>query len=181
MTENPVFTIRLACDYELPSLREIERSAAELFRQTKFVDQVNHVLPLEFLIEQQKHDRVWVAVDENDNPVGFAVALIIDGLAHLDELSVEPSCSRKGVGTRLIAAVCEWARGEKCAGVTLFTFRDIAWNAPFYRRLGFRELKENEMGDGLRKIRSDEIRAGLSVEERVCMILSLGAAEMQEF
>lgn len=36
------------------------------------------------------------------------------------------------------------------------TFADIAFNAPFYRRLGFRQLGEGEIGPELRQVISDE-------------------------
>ena len=38
-----------------------------------------------------------------------------------------------------MAALEEHARGIGATQVTLTTYRDLPWNAPFYRRLGFME------------------------------------------
>jgi hypothetical protein len=42
--------------------------------------------------------------------------------------------------------------------VTLTTFRDVPWNAPFYRRLGFEVV--DELPSGLAAIRAHEAMAG---------------------
>ena len=55
----------------------------------------------------------------------------------------------KGIGRRLIACVAD-RPAKGLASLTLTTFRDVPWNAPFYARLGFEmittltpELREN--------------------------------------
>ena len=40
--------------------------------------------------------------------------------------------------------------------VTLTTFRDVPWNAPYYERLGFRTLAADEITPGLAAIRAHE-------------------------
>jgi GNAT superfamily N-acetyltransferase len=77
-----------------------------------------------------------------DPPVGFASVGIVDGLAHLWQLAVRPAEGRQGYGTALVRAVCEWADSNGHGSVTLTTFRDVAWNGPFYTGLGFRTLAE---------------------------------------
>ncbi len=73
-------------------------------------------------------------------PVGFAAADIRDGYGHLMELDVLPEHAGHRLGARLVDAVCDWAGAQGCAAVTLSTFRDVPWNAPYYARMGFREL-----------------------------------------
>jgi GNAT superfamily N-acetyltransferase len=70
-------------------------------------------------------------------PVGFARLEVVDGQAHLEQLAVHPDHARRGLGTALVEAAVEWARGRGFASMTLTTFRDVAWNGPFYERLGF--------------------------------------------
>jgi hypothetical protein len=53
---------------------------------------------------------------------------------------VHPDAARRGVGSRLLEEVVSWAREHGCRRVTLATFRDVAWNAPFYARHGFVEI-----------------------------------------
>jgi len=164
------YTIRLAHRDELPLLNEIERAAASLFREVGF-DFAAELGPLslELLQSLQSKDQVWVAVAPDGLPVGFAAIQIIDGMPHLEEISVHPAHGRQGLGTRLIQAVCHWARESGYLALTLSTFRDVPWNAPFYERLGFRVLEEEELGPGLLAVREHEAQDGLTVRERVCM------------
>ena len=57
--------------------------------------------------------------------------------------------------------------------VTLTTFRDVPWNAPYYERLGFRSLSETELTPELAEVRAREAEPGLDPETRVCMRLDL--------
>ena len=88
-------------------------------------------------------------------------------------MDVHPSFGRRGVGTRLLAAVRDWARAQGQAAVTLTTFRDVPWNAPFYGRAGFRALAQRELSPGLRERVRDEAARGLDPATRVVMILDL--------
>lgn len=92
-------------------------------------------------------------------PVGFAHVLEIDDHAHLDQVSVRPDAQRQGVGAALVRAAMREARAEGHRRLSLCTYRDVPWNAPFYRSLGFtevtdllpfqRELREREAALGL--------------------------------
>lgn len=75
-------------------------------------------------------------------PVGFAEICVVDGHAHLAELSVLPDHGRKGIGRALVEAACDWARSGGHDVITLTTFADIPFNAPWYERLGFEELRD---------------------------------------
>jgi predicted N-acetyltransferase YhbS len=164
------FKIRLARTDDLPLIREIERAAGELFRETEFSFVADdEPMSIEILREHQREGDVRVAVDNKDQPIGFAVTCIIDGAVHLHEISIHPAQGRKGVGRQLIFAVCEWAKEKGKSAVTLSTFQNIAWNAPYYARLGFRTLEEQELTDGLREIRTHEAQLGLPIDRRVCM------------
>ena len=46
----------------------------------------------------------------------------------------------KGAGTALIQAAAGDARARGLPAVTLTTFRDLSWNAPFYTGRGFVEI-----------------------------------------
>jgi hypothetical protein len=54
--------------------------------------------------------------------------------------------------------------------VTLTTFRDIPWNAPYYARLGFSELPADAWGAGMRALVARERRAIPGDAPRVAMI-----------
>lgn len=60
--------------------------------------------------------------------------------AHLELLVVRTVNSRRGLGAGLVEATCAEARRRGHTWLTLTTYADIEWNAPFYRRLGFEEV-----------------------------------------
>ena len=164
------YSIRRARLEELPRVREIDLAAGALFLETDYAFLWgSEPISLEILRERQREGLVWVAPDKEGEPVGFAVATVIDGVGHLDELSVHPSHGRRGLGRMLTLAVCEWAKQAGYEAVTLSTFRDIPWNRPFYERLGFRALAEEELGPGLKQVRAREEALGLPLEKRICM------------
>jgi hypothetical protein len=59
-----------------------------------------------------------------------------------------------------VQAVCAWATGQGFDAVTLTTYRDVPWNAPFYARLGFVVVAEQDLSRGLVAIRVHERVAG---------------------
>jgi predicted N-acetyltransferase YhbS len=79
----------------------------------------------------------------------------------------------KGAGRALIAGVVAEARARGLQAVTLTTFRDIPWNAPFYARCGFVEVPEAEFGSLFTLVREREIEAGLDAASRCAMRLRL--------
>jgi len=168
------YNIRFANCEELPLLQDIERAAGELFINTDYpFIATDDPMCYELLYQQYEQGMVWVASNSDNTPVGFAVALPLDGLLHLEEISVHPSHGKRGIGTRLVHAVCEWAKQKGYGAITLSTFRDVAWNGPFYSRLGFVVLTEDELSAGLREFREVEASNGLPIKDRVFMRLDL--------
>ena len=55
------------------------------------------------------------------------------------------------------------------AALTLTTFRDVPWNAPYYARCGFHILDGDEITAGLETIRAREAARGLDRWPRVRM------------
>lgn len=78
-----------------------------------------------------------VAVDAAEHPLGFAHVLEFDARFHLEQLSVHPDAQRRGLGAALLAAAEDGVRTRGASVVTLRTFADVPWNAPFYRRHGY--------------------------------------------
>lgn len=92
-----------------------------------------------------------------DAPIGFVHVVAIaqgdqDGpRAHLEQLAVLPAHQRRGLGGALVDAARREAGRRGHREITLRTFADIPWNAPFYARHGFREaaVAETEPGGRL--------------------------------
>jgi ribosomal protein S18 acetylase RimI-like enzyme len=96
---------------------------------------------------------------EGEEVIGFAHVLEREGHAHLEQLAVRPDRGRRGAGTALVRAVLGEAAARGHAEVTLCTYADVPWNAPFYRRLGFTEV--TELAPHLQRIRDRELRLDL--------------------
>lgn len=168
------YTIRLANSGDLSLLSEIERAAATLFAPYALDQLFSTILtPLYVFAEGQQAGQLWVAVDAQDQSVGFALASQLGGNAHLDELDVHPEHGRRGLGTQLVNIVCSWARQQGYPAVTLTTLEYIPWNAPYYARLGFRQLAPTELTPELQELLQIEIEHGLPAKGRVAMRLDL--------
>jgi len=57
--------------------------------------------------------------------------------AHLEQVSVDPAYTGQQLGRLLVEQAVAWARGHDYPAITLTTFTDVAWNGPWYTRLGF--------------------------------------------
>lgn len=172
MDPEPTYTIRLAQPDDLPALPAVEQAAGARFRDTDqswIVDDSGH--GLDVFEGWHNAGRIWVAATQDGTVVGFAAVGTVDGQAYLYELDVHPAHGRRGLGRRLIAAAVSGARVVGQTALRLSTFRDIAWNAPYYAGLGFRELNEAEIGPGLAAERRAEGAAGLDLARRVLMEL----------
>ncbi|MBV9952593.1 MAG: GNAT family N-acetyltransferase [Acidimicrobiia bacterium] len=109
-------------------------------------------------------------VAEVDGTVaGFMVMEVLDGAAHVEELSVHPDHQGTGLGTALLDAAAGWAAGRGLATVTLTTYRDVPWNRPFYERRGFAVLTDAELTVGMRAKVAHEADVGLDPDLRVVM------------
>jgi GNAT superfamily N-acetyltransferase len=159
---------------ELPALRTIERLAGERFRDVGLPEVADGEPPsLDVLARYASDGRCWVAVDDAAGPIGYVLVDSVDGNAHVEQVSVHPAHQGAGVGRALMERVSAWARETGMPAVTLTTFSDVPWNAPLYRHMGFRVLREDELGPGLRAVRDDETAHGLDPARRACMRLEL--------
>ena len=140
------FVVRRARQNDAAALPAIERSAAELFRtdptlawlaDTDVASAAQHRHAID-------NAHVWVAETTSAQLAGFIRALDFDNLLHIEELSVSLAFQGLGVGRRLVLTAIEHARHEQLRAVTLTTFRDVPWNAPFYQRMGFVEVAPGE-------------------------------------
>ncbi len=164
--------IRHAIRDDYTQLPAIEADAASLFYDFGAVLDGHESLPIGFYERLSPKAAVFVAT-EFEQLVGFAVGLVADGQAHLKEVSVKRQFARKGIGRLLVQRITEWARYGQYQWLTLTTFRDLPFNAPFYRRLGFQEFEPDGDWTELRAMREHEKNQGLEAMPRVAMRLAL--------
>jgi GNAT superfamily N-acetyltransferase len=166
MTPYSIVAARLA---DIPALPEIELAAARLLAGHAPDSVVSESTDEQVFLHAQAEGRLWVALD-GDTPVGFALAEVFsERQAHLEEIDVAPRHGRRGVGTGLVEAVCDWARRRGFEELTLTTFRALPWNMPFYARLGFEEVSGDDLTPELEAIARDETARGLDRRSRVVM------------
>ena len=167
------YKIIVARSQDLSLLPEIELAAATLLFGHAPAAVLNETASEQELKDAQFEGRLWVAL-ANDQPVGFAQLELLGGSeAHLKEIDVHPDHGRRGIGTRLVETVCEWATRSGYADITLTTFRDIPWNMPFYAGIGFQVIPTNELSSALLRIVANETQRGLDPARRVVMRRSL--------
>jgi GNAT superfamily N-acetyltransferase len=153
--------VRTADAHDLVQLPAVEAAADELFVPLGITD-----LPAPATAQERAGSwRVLVA----GQPVqGFAVLELLDGAVHLEQLSVHPAHSRQGIGGALLAASVEAARAHGADRITLLTYADVPWNAPFYARHGW---QVTEPTPALQALRRREAELGLDRHgERVAMV-----------
>jgi GNAT superfamily N-acetyltransferase len=162
--------IRPANENDLPILQEIERAAGKCFAEIDMSFVAEDEPPsIETLREFLDDGRAWVCTDAQDRPVAYLIAGIVDGNAHVEQVSVHPDHAHRRIGRTLFEHMVDWARQRGHTAVTLTTFTEVVWNGPLYERWGFRYLDDSEVTPELREIRAAEAAHGLDQWPRAAM------------
>lgn len=170
--------IRRARTADLESLQTVEILAGEAFRALGMDSIADDDPPaLDELRRNADAGRAWVAVDAMDNPIAYILLDEMDGAAHIAQVTVHPKHARQGIGKNLIEEAGQWAARHGLSELSLTTFRNVPWNAPYYARLGFIESPESSWSEELRRRVQAEALQGLGAWPRVVMRRNLPAAE----
>ncbi len=163
--------IRKAIPADADRLPEIEKSAGESFRQLEDLSWIadDDVMSAEEHLRHIKEGTVWVAEEGANRITGFLTAEQGDAELHIHEVSVHADHQGKRIGRRLIEAAYEEAQKKGLSALTLTTFRDVPWNAPFYARTGFEIAADHALGPRLQAILDRETDAGLPRDKRCAM------------
>lgn len=173
------FAVRRTRIGDASLLPAIERSAGEAFRA---------IPSLAWLADGDDHSEAthlahirsetsWVVVGEDDIPLGFLIGNRSDDIFYVVEFSVRLDRQQAGCGSALLSSVIDWARAENVTAIILTTFRDVAWNAPFYRRFGFREIDGDELAQRFPAALEREAAIGLPREMSCAMQLVIDSRE----
>lgn len=129
-------------------------------------------VPAPLLADAIEDGLVFVVRRELNAPIGFAMGRMFGDSLYLDQVSVMRRHGQQGYGQRLVERFVDEGRARRLASVTLSTFRTVPWNAPFYRKLGFRELPERQKTDWMREIEAAQA-ASMDLSTRCFMIRRL--------
>lgn len=151
----PAPSIRPATDADLLRLAEVEVEAGQVFRTVGMAEVAEAVPDMSDLRLAVEAERVWVT-QVGPEVAGYVVAEVLDGNAHVAQVSVAPDFAGRALGRAMIEHVEEWGRGAGCPATTLTTFTDVPWNGPYYLRLGYRVLPDESVGPELARTLAHE-------------------------
>lgn len=165
--------IRPTLDQDIQWLPGVERSAAQAFATWPALAWLaqGDVMDCEAHRAFVDAGGSWVVEDLDGCILGFACARLEAQALHLHEVSVRLEAQGQGVGRKLLQQVADAARQMGARELTLTTFADVPWNAPFYARLGFEVIDEGLLDARLQQILAGERAHGL--EGRCAMRLGV--------
>jgi GNAT superfamily N-acetyltransferase len=154
------------------SLAVIERLASQPFRDAGYPNVADDdPFTAAELAPYADGGRGWVAIDTTGAAIGYVLVDVVDGAAHIEQVTVHPHHQGTGIGRVLVESVAAWAAERAMPAVTLTTYTDVSWNRPLYEHLGFAVLDDTDIGPQLRQLRDVEADHGLDPATRVCMRL----------
>lgn len=170
--------IRPAVFADCVRMQQIERAAGEMFRDVGMPEIADDAPPsMEELERYVRTGSAWVAASGSGPLEAYLLADRIDDALHIEQVSVDPAYGRLGRGRALIEHAAGQAAELSCSALTLTTFIDVPWNAPYYRRLGFAEIPDVGLTPGLAAVRRREAQIGLDRWPRTAMQRDLVSSE----
>jgi 8-oxo-dGTP pyrophosphatase MutT (NUDIX family)/GNAT superfamily N-acetyltransferase len=176
-----VTSVRPARPEDLERLQEIEAAADRRFAEHFDVSG----WPAAPTGAQRDRERGFVLV-VGQPVMGFAHVIELGAESrphlHLEQLSVHPDSGGHGLGTLLLLAALGVGLDRGHEAITLMTYADIPWNAPWYAKHGFLQLdleaseepSRHTVTELLRPLRRTEQQLGLDHHgRRVAMIRPL--------
>jgi predicted N-acetyltransferase YhbS len=158
-----------ANSFEIERIRDIERESASRLLGTDLAYLAeDEPTDAEILRERLAQDALIVAAD-GETPVAYVIFEVVEGCAYIEQIDVLTSHAGQRIGARLLDAVADRARGRRLKALTLSTFRDVPFNAPYYARLGFEVIADADLTPGLLEIRAAHLERGLDESRRVFM------------
>ena len=148
----------------------IERSAGDRLAATGSHPATTPSEPSDFARFLVAHDVIVAEDAANGTILGYACGRDLGPLYWLAELAVGSAHVRRGVGTRLVGAVCAKAAARFHRAVGLTTYRFIEFNAPFYERCGFLAVSQQDHDDTLAERFKAEMPNGVRPETRCVMV-----------
>lgn len=165
------WSLRLAQPDDAQAFHDVENDAAQLLTNEPSLAGIP-VPPSRSAEEyramiRQRHSLTAVS---DGRVIGFAATRRAGREVHLHELSVATAFQRHRIGATLLGALKIDCRNAGVRAITLHTYRDIPWNAPFYERHGFVIIEDLEAYPRLAAGQEAAVEFGLPRERRCAMI-----------
>lgn len=160
--------LRYAQPDEIETVRAIERASARRF--VGVMDDLVEDPPTPALILADRIAAGGLLTAVLDQTlVAFVMFRPVEDSLYVEQIDVLPAFAGQRIGAALLDAVTDKAMARGLGALTLSTFRDIPWNAPWYRRLGFADIADDGLTPGLLEIRHEHLARGLDESQRVFM------------
>jgi predicted N-acetyltransferase YhbS len=176
MQDSFAITFRFAELDEIEAVRAIEYEAAQRFAaigMTGIADA--QPMKADFVRRKIEASEIIVAVHDAVRCVAFVMFAPLPTRFYIEELDVLTAWAGRRIGAELIEQVDLLARKSGAQQLVLSTFRDVPWNAPYYRRLGFNVIGSEQLDPKLRAIRAAHVARGLDESKRVFMCREVAA------
>jgi ribosomal protein S18 acetylase RimI-like enzyme len=162
--------IRAATEADVDRMVEVEVAAGRAFELVGMPEVAADVPDRAALAAQVRAGVVWV-VEVDGVVAAYVAAEVLDGNAHVAQVSVDPAYAGRRLGRDLVDHVARWGREAGREATTLTTFTDVAWNAPYYRWLGFEVLPADRVGPELARTMAHEATLpGVDPQRRCAMV-----------
>ena len=148
----------------------VELSAGRLFVVHGFGDEA-HASPSETWRPSLEASLLWVADLGSGAPIAFLAARRYEDALYIAEVDVAFEYQRQGLGRTLVMFAVNAARSAGLVFVGLTTAMTPLWNAPAYRRMGFRDCERPP--PWLAALLEAEVQSGQP--DRCAMLLDLNA------
>ncbi|SMG57691.1 GNAT family N-acetyltransferase [Paraburkholderia susongensis] len=163
-------TFRFAAPRDAQAIREIEFEAGQRFASVGMAGIADAPpMALEIVNRKIAAREIIVAIDAQASCAGFVMFEPQPARIYVQELDVFTSHAGRRIGAALIEQVAQIARSRQLTQLVLSTYRDVPWNAPYYRRLGFHDIETAELDAALIARRDAHIARGLDESKRVFM------------
>ena len=177
------FSLRPGRSDELHKLVEIDDKASRLYADAGIVIALAKEHP--FVVAESlrwaeaiAHGHAQVAVNRQDEPIGFATFGFVDEEPYLDQIAVLPMSMRRGVGASLLAHTISWSQGRS---LWLTTYAHLPWNGPYYERLGFTAINESECGPELCAILQEQRAVLPDPDQRIAMVRRINSTSKSAY
>lgn len=168
---HPILHLRKAAQADAVIFPELEQSAGLSFRADREISWLAYAdnLPAERYRDIIAEGWSWIAEGERAQPLAFVAATLEGEELHLWEFNVHIEYQRRGIGRGLLQRLIAEAMGSRIPAMTLTTFRDVPWNAPFYRSMGFEPVAPEQLDSRLAGLLAEDARMGLPPARRCAM------------
>ncbi|MEM9739893.1 MAG: GNAT family N-acetyltransferase [Pseudomonadota bacterium] len=165
------YSITRADRTDVTALIEVNVASDTLFAETGLIkpeDLGDHIPETIFKQAIEAREVYVMRHGADSTPVGFTLTSVRGGTLYLDQICLHPEHGRKGLGRSLMERIKADADDRGFKWLTLSTFRDVPWNGPFYRSLGFREIAPAKLTDWMKDLEAAQA-VSLDISKRCFM------------